>query len=167
MESFHHERRTEPIGDGRFQSRINPQYTPASADLLDDMEHHVREAIARYKDAPGFPQLESYGVTEDELDDYLFDKQAVIDTVDDLRKKYTTWGIIFIIHTVIMAFFEQTFKNQMIGLAGGFVFCGIYWLLTKAAKAIRMRRLHNEAIERYLADVMAFNARAEESSQDS
>jgi hypothetical protein len=106
-------------------------------------------------------------VTEDDLDDYLFDKQAVIDTVDDLRKKYTTWGIVFITPTVIMAFFEQTFKNQMIGLAGGFVFCGIYWLIMKAAKYIRMRRLHNEDIERYISDVMAFKARAEESNQDS
>lgn len=135
--------------------------------ILDDMEHHVRDAIARYKDQPGFPQLESYGVTEDDLDDYLFDKQAVIDTVDDLRKKYTTWGIVFITPTVIMAFFEQTFKNQMIGLAGGFVFCGIYWLIMKAAKYIRMRRLHNEDIERYISDVMAFKARTEESNQDS
>ncbi len=151
-----------------MSSRYDPEYYAASAPgILDDMEHHVREAIAQYREAAGFPRLSDYGVSEEELDDYLFDKQAVIDNVDDLKKKYTTWSVIFLIPIVIMDFFEVNFKNLMIGIAGGCVLCCLYWVLMKTMKYFRMRRIHNEAIERYISDVLAFKARAEAAHQDS
>ncbi|MBO4607981.1 MAG: hypothetical protein J5682_08800, partial [Prevotella sp.] len=63
------------------------------SNILDDMEHRIRKVIADNRDKDGFPQLEQYGVTEEEFDDYLFYKQAVIDDVDSLRKKYTIYSI--------------------------------------------------------------------------
>lgn len=123
---------------------------------IDDMEHRVHEIIARNRDKAGFPQLEAYGVTEDDFDDYMFYKQAVIDDVDSLRKKYTIYSIIFILPFVIMSFYDTNVKNFLIGLGCGFVLCGIYYLLTIVIHKIRMSRLRNEEIERYIADVMRF-----------
>ena len=53
--------------------------------ILDDMEHRIRKVIAANRDKQGFPRLEDYGIEEEDFDDYLFYKQAVIDDVDSLR----------------------------------------------------------------------------------
>ena len=121
---------------------------------IDDMEHRVHEIIARNREKAGFPQLEDYGVTEDDFEDYIFYKQAVIDDVDSLRKKYTIYAIIFILPFVIMSFFETNVKNFLIGLGCGIVLTIIYYLITILVRKIRISRLHNEEIERYLTDVL-------------
>ena len=122
------------------------------------MEHEVRKVIAQHREKAGFPQLDDYGVSEDEFDDYLFYKQAVIDDVDSLRRKYTVYSVIFILPFVVMAFFKTTVKNFLIAVGIGLVLCFIYYLFTILVHKIRMSRLNNEAIERYIADVMKFKA---------
>ena len=86
------------------------------SNILDDMEHRVRKVIAEHRDDAGFPQLEDYGVSEEQFDDYMFYKQAIIDDIDSLRKKYTIYSIIFIAPFVVMAFFETTVKNLFIAV---------------------------------------------------
>jgi hypothetical protein len=127
--------------------------------IIDDMEHQVRKVIAEHRNDNGFPQLEAYGVSEEEFDDYLFDKQAVIDNVDSLRKKYTIYSIIFIIPFVVIAFYETTVRNTLIATGCGLVLCMLYYLLTILVRKIRMSRMNNEAIERYITDVMKFQDR--------
>lgn len=124
--------------------------------ILDDMDHRIRKVIAANRDKAGFPQLETYGVTEDEFDDYLFYKQAVIDDVDSLRKKYTIYSIIFIVPFLVMSFYETTITNFAIALGAGFVLCFIYYLITVLINFIRMKRLHNDAIEKYIEDILKF-----------
>ena len=55
-----------------------------------------------------------------------------------------------------MAFFDTTVTNFLIALAGGFVLCAIYYVITIIINRVRMSRLNNESIERYIADVMKF-----------
>lgn len=127
--------------------------------IIDDMEHNVRKVIAEHRDDAGFPKIEDYGVTEEDFDDYLFYKQAIIDDVDSLRKKYTIYSIIFILPFVVMAFFKTTILNFLIGLGSGFVLCIIYYIITIIINYVRMHSLKNESIERYITDVMAFKDR--------
>ena len=124
--------------------------------ILDDMEHQVRKVIADHREDPGFPKIEDYGISEEDFDDYMFYKQAIIDDVDSLRKKYTIYSVIFIIPFVVMAFYDTTVTNFLIALAGGFVLCAIYYVITIIINRVRMSRLNNESIERYIADVMKF-----------
>ena len=123
---------------------------------IDDMEHQVRKVIAQHRETRGFPQLDDYGVSEKEFDDYLFYKQAVIDDVDSLRRKYTVYSVIFIIPFVVISFYKTSVTNCLIAMGCGLVLCFLYYLLTILIHKIRMSRLNNEAIERYIADVMKF-----------
>ena len=123
---------------------------------IDDMEHRVRKVIAEHREETGFPKLEDYGVSEEEFDDYLFDKQAVIDDIDSLKKKYTIYSIIFIIPFVVIAFYETTVRNTLIATGCGLLLCLAYYLLTLLVRKIRMSRMNNEAIERYITDVMKY-----------
>ena len=78
--------------------------------IIDDMEHRVRKVIADHRDDAGFPRLEDYGVSEDEFDDYMFYKQAIIDDVESLRKKYTIYSIIFKLMRRKHGYFSTIFK---------------------------------------------------------
>ena len=124
--------------------------------ILDDMEHRVRKIIAEHRGEAGVPELEAYGVTEEQFDDYLFDKQAIIDDDDSLKKKYTIYSIVFLIPFVVIAFYDTTVKNTLIAVGSGIVLCFIYYLITMLISKIRMSRLNNEAIERYIADIIRF-----------
>ena len=126
---------------------------------IDDMEHRVRKIIYEHSEDAEFPRLEDYGVTEDEFDDYMFYKQAVIDNSESLRKKYTIYSIIFLIPFIVAAFYKTSLTNALIASGCGLVLCGIYYLITILVQKIRMSRLNNESIERYIADVMKFQVR--------
>lgn len=124
---------------------------------IDDMDHRVHEIIARNREREGFPQLEDYGVSEDDFEDYIFYKQAVIDDVDSLRKKYTIYAIIFILPFVVMSFYDTTMENFLIAVGCGFALTIIYYLITILVHKIRLSRLRNEEIERYLTDVLKWD----------
>ena len=74
---------------------------------IDDFEHKVTSKIERYGDEPDFPQLENYGITRLELDDYLFDKQAILDMGGSKRSQLTIGGIITVIPILILSAFPD------------------------------------------------------------
>ncbi len=53
--------------------------------------------MQKYGDEPDFPKLENYGITRMELDDYLFDKQAILDMGGSKRSQLTIGGFITVI----------------------------------------------------------------------
>ena len=65
--------------------------------ILDDFEHKETNKMQKYGDEPDFPKLENYGLTRMELDDYLFDKQAILDMGGSKRTQLTVGGFISVI----------------------------------------------------------------------
>ena len=47
--------------------------------LIDDFSHQVTRKIDKYGDRPDFPNMDVYRIDRQELDGYLFDKQAILD----------------------------------------------------------------------------------------
>ena len=77
-------------------------------EFFDDFEHKVTGKIKMYADRPNFPQLENYGIEKMELDDYLFDKQAILDMGGTPRHKMTVGGIITLIPVIILSAFPDS-----------------------------------------------------------
>ncbi len=127
--------------------------------ISNDIEARVRKILAEHRSTEGFPKVEDYGITEDDLDDYLFDKQAIIDDVDSLRKKYTIYSVIFIIPFLVVAFYETTARNALIATACGLVLCGIYYLITMLVRYIRLHSMTNKKIEEYIEAIMKYEGR--------
>ena len=75
--------------------------------ILDDFEHKVTNKMQKYGDEPDFPKLENYGLTRMELDDYLFDKQAILDMGGSKRTQLTVGGIITVIPILILSCFPD------------------------------------------------------------
>ena len=75
--------------------------------ILDDFEHKVTNKMQKYGDEPDFPKLENYGLTRMELDDYLFDKQAILDMGGSKRTQLTVGGFITVIPVLILSCFQD------------------------------------------------------------
>lgn len=75
--------------------------------ILDDFEHKVANKMQKYGDEPDFPKLENYGLTRMELDDYLFDKQAILDMGGSKRTQLTVGGFITVIPVLILSCFPD------------------------------------------------------------
>ena len=75
--------------------------------ILDDFEHKVTNKMQKYGDEPDFPKLENYGLTRMELDDYLFDKQAILDMGGSQRTQLTVGGFITVIPVLILSCFPD------------------------------------------------------------
>lgn len=75
--------------------------------ILDDFEHKVTNKMQKYGDEPDFPKLEIYGLTRMELDDYLFDKQAILDMGGSKRTQLTVGGFVTVIPVLILSCFPD------------------------------------------------------------
>ena len=75
--------------------------------ILDDFEHKVAGKIDKYGDEPDFPKLENYGITRMDLDNYLFDKQAILDMGGSKRTQFTVGGFITVIPVLILSCFPD------------------------------------------------------------
>lgn len=75
--------------------------------ILDDFERKVTNKMQKYGDEPDFPKLENYGLTRMELDDYLFDKQAILDMGGSKRTQLTVGGFITVIPVLILSCFPD------------------------------------------------------------
>ena len=75
--------------------------------ILDDFEHKVTNKMQKYGDEPDFPKLENYGLTRMELDDYLFDKQAILDMGGSKRTQLTVGGFITVIPVWVLSCFPD------------------------------------------------------------
>ena len=75
--------------------------------ILDDFEHKVTNKMQKYGDEPDFPKLENYGLTRMELDDYLFDKQAILDMGGSKRTQLTVGGFVTVLPVLILSCFPD------------------------------------------------------------
>ena len=75
--------------------------------ILDDFEHKVTNKMQKCGDEPDFPKLENYGLTRMELDDYLFDKQAILDMGGSKRTQLTVGGFVTVIPVLILSCFPD------------------------------------------------------------
>lgn len=75
--------------------------------ILDDFEHKVTNKMQKYGDEPDFPKLENYGLTRMELNDYLFDKQVILDMGGSKRTQLTVGGFVTVIPVLILSCFPD------------------------------------------------------------
>lgn len=73
--------------------------------VVNDFQHKVTGVMDKYKDSKGFPRVEDYGVSRESVDDYLFDKQAALDSEGTERSRYTLAGVIIVLPIVAVALF--------------------------------------------------------------
>jgi hypothetical protein len=129
--------------------------------IIDDYEHQITRKIDAYQDKADFPQLDEYHITKAQLDDYLFDKQAILDSEGSPRSQYTISGIMIVIPVVICSLFNDAQLpwgrwTFFVAVAIGLVLALLVKTLKKLSIFIQLRKLRQPDIECYLSDVLSY-----------
>lgn len=103
-----------------------------------------------------FPVLEDYGITKDEFDDYVIEKQDILDCMEERKTHLAVPGTILVIPVVVVSLFTYSVTGLLAGVAAGVVLAGGYMLAMKAADRRRLNKLYDERIERYIDDILNF-----------
>ena len=136
--------------------------------ILDDFEHKVTGKIDKYGDEPDFPKLENYGITRMDLDDYLFDKQAILDMGGSKRTQLTVGGFITVIPVLILSCFPDKspiYENgkaltTVIAIIIGLLLACFAKSLLQMIILIRVNKHKEAKMETYIKAVLFYEQKA-------
>ncbi len=119
--------------------------------ILNDYEHRIKRQMEEYAGVTGFPSLDDFGATQAQLDDYLFDYQAALDSEGTARAQQTLYGIIIVIPVIILSAFpsdslpySNTSMNLLVGIFCGLLIAALIKLIRVVVRLYRMNKLRKE-----------------------
>ena len=116
----------------------------------------IRRKIAEHRADKSFPKPEGFNVTEDIVDDYLYEVMDGPQSIEEQKKVYTRYGICFVVPIAIVALMKQSMQNFIIGVAAGLLMCGCYYLLHRTMRNFRMKKLANSGVVEYIEAIENF-----------
>ena len=127
----------------------------------DDLQQMVFRRIDIWGNNSDFPQMSDFGITKESLTDYLFDKQAIIDTIGSERFQYTLLGLFVVLPIFIVACFPDSklpfgTNTALIAGVGGVVLFGLYRLIMKMIINIRLKKIYDLKHESYIQKVLSY-----------
>lgn len=132
-------------------------------EFFDDFEHKVKGKIGKYGDRPDFPRLEDYGIERMELEDYLFDKQAILDMGGSPRSKMTVGGIVTILPVIILSAFPDSayiygkMWTTVLAIAIGLMLTLCFYAVLKAVIQMRLSKRKDSKLETYIKAVLFYS----------
>lgn len=133
----------------------------AEANML-DYQHRVDRTIELHSTDAGFPQMDAYGVTREDLDSYLFDCQAILDAGGSARSRYTVCGVLIVLPVIVLSAIPE--QQRPLGewailwaVAVGLLLFGVYLCVLRLVATGRRRRLDrdNPDCARYVSAVLS------------
>lgn len=132
-------------------------------DVQNDFQHVFNSFVCKYGEHECFPDIDKYGTDEVLVDEYLFERQAILDSVGTERSRYTLAGVLIILPVVFVAAFPDSSLpfgkyTVFLGMAFGLLLYAIVYFIRKLLMSIRMQKLEQEYMEesKYVCDVLAF-----------
>jgi hypothetical protein len=131
---------------------------------INDYQHQITSIIKYHSDEEGFPKSEDYGFTIPQLDDYLFEKQAILDSEGETKTQYTIYGVLIVAPVIVFsAFPDESLPGGsnaiFIALALGLILAFLYKLLRKTIINVKLKKLYDTDKERYIDDIKSFDLR--------
>ena len=137
--------------------------------FFNDFEHKVTNKIAMYGDQQDFPKLSDYGIDRAQLDDYLFDKQAILDMGGSERSQLTVGGIITVLPVLVLSAFPDNSPVYVHGkmwatvlaLLLGLLIALFVKALLKLVITYRLQANKNVKLESYIKAVLFYEKPSE------
>ena len=124
--------------------------------LIKDWEHTVTEKISSNKDTAGFPVPEDYNTTEDEVREYAYDKQRILDRDEERKKHLVIPGIILVMPVIILSYFGDGTAILLLGVGIGVVLALLYYAVMRLIDKLQLKRMYNADVEKYIEAVMEY-----------
>lgn len=125
-----------------------------------DFEHKVAGIIENHKDNPDFPRVEDYGTTDEEVRDYVYDKQRILDREEERSKNLVVPGIILVMPVIIMSGFGNGVVLLLSGVFLGVVLMLAYFMLMHAVDKRRLMKMYDSRIEEYINALIEFDSKS-------
>lgn len=143
--------------------KINMEVLNNHTKLLNDFQHQIENKINRLKDIPSFPK-KGEGLSDEMLDDYLFEYQAALDSKGSERTQYTIAGFLMVVPILIISAIPDKnlpFGNVLdivLAIVIGLMLFGIYKVLSAIMVRNKIRKINNEypVAKNYVDKVKAF-----------
>jgi len=124
--------------------------------ITNNWERRISNAIRTYKDSDGFPQLSSYGVERTEFDDYVVEKQYLLDRLEQRKSSIVVPGALLIMPVVVISMFTDSVTGLFAGVVAGVVLAATYIFALNANDKKCLRKLYDERIEKYIEAVLEY-----------
>ncbi len=131
---------------------------------LNDFQHKVERLIRDHKDEAGFPMLDTFRLEQEELDDYLFERQAILDSKGSERSRYTVAGFLIALPVIVIsAFPEESLPwgtwSLLVAVAIGVGLFLLYLAIQKTVIRTRLSHLDANSPEakRFVDEVLKFD----------
>ena len=129
---------------------------------LEDYSRRIERLMKAHAAAPDFPKLADYGLTQAQLDDYLFDKQAALDSRGSDSFRLTVLGIC--VFAPVLAFqalprhaLPWGENSFYVAIAIGIFIAIAYAIISKLIVKNKLSKLRDERAERFLQAVESYN----------
>jgi len=133
---------------------------------IDDFEHRVINRMKLYDNRPDFPRVEDYGFDRRALDDYLFDKQAILDSEGSLTQQYIILGFCMALPVFILDAIPEEIRpwgkwSIVAAIIIGLLLAFFIKSLRKMIVKIRLRKNANAKIDSFVNAVMHYRPKYE------
>ena len=122
--------------------------------LQPDWENIVYNMIEDHKGDDGFPLPEDYGTTEADVKDYIYDKQRILDRMEERSKNLLVPGILLVMPVIILSGFGDGLKILLSGVFAGVLLTMLYFVVAKAVDKRKLKNMRDETIEKYISKLM-------------
>jgi len=122
-------------------------------------ERRVSNAIAAGKEDKVFPQIADYGISREDLDDYVVEKAYLLDCLEQRKSSFVVPGALLILPVILISMFTFTdsVMGLFIGVATGVAFASAYMLTLNAIDRRKLNKIYDEKIEQYIDDILEYN----------
>ena len=140
------------------------QHTDMIEGDLNDFKHKIERLIRDHKDDAGFPLLERFAIAQEELDDYLFERQAILDSKGTQRSRYTVAGFLIALPVIVISAFPDDSLpwgewSLFVALAIGIGLFLLYLGIQKVIIRTRLKRLdsYQPKVRKFVDEVLKFD----------
>ena len=99
--------------------------------MLIDWEHSITDKMERNKGELGFPRPEDFDITEDDVKNYVYDKQRILDREEERKTNLVVPGIILVMPVIILSGFGNSMKILLAGVFAGVALMILYFAIVR------------------------------------
>ena len=129
--------------------------------IEDSYQQQMLRKIALRSSEDGFPKYTDFGVDKESVEDYLSEKQDVLNLRGSQTRQFTVVGCLILIPALIASGFDHTQspfgdKTSLVAMLGGVVLAACWWGLNSWRVNRKLKAICNQEIEAYLRAVEGY-----------
>lgn len=121
-------------------------------------QQHILRKISINETSPDFPKYKDFGIDKRSFEDYLSDKQDILDIPGSQTRQLKVYGSMVVIPALISSAFDHTdmffgSRSTLVGIGFGILLALACWGITSWRVKTKMKNLYDSKMESYLSAV--------------